>query len=803
MSDILSVYVWPFIAAVLSYILCLYVISRRRLVFDFDKNRFFKPVYAKLQGKKKEKDMSFILVLTAASLFAQEILILIIETIVRRLANTYLITAAPVSPVIYAAFALTFDAGLVYLVIGKNPKVTKALKKVMIAAPVFLILETLAFNLGSFSGNQEHKNIDLYASYYETADYLTAPEYSDKGIVLTGDASLIFDDLPDYTRVVNISFAREDVDNPLGLFAQIAMKDNNTGAAYGVADTKAFSGYRDVKLFIRPFERLYSTELYISGVTDPVTITSVTAFNTDPYHADSVRYVAALLLTAAVVFILEFKLSSVYFDSKKQSHVTALVLCVIFTVVSTFLVYKTDEFELIDYPFYDNTAVDDIYALKFDAMKKGLPYLDLPPEADLEGINNLYDYTERSAAEVYYRWDYAYRDGHYYCYFGSTPVLLFYYPLEMFTGKVPSYNLALGLSGTLAAAGITLAYIAISQRYTPRKKLLPYLLSVPVVCISSMLFYSLIYPMKYYLPALCALAGLGFAVFLGLTAVSEKNTRKSGVLFALSGICLAFCAGARPVTAMGAAVLLPAFMGVLADKKLTARDKLIKAAVFAGPVIFGIIKILSYNNFRFGDPFDFGENYQLTISNISSLKIDIDLLPVSVFYFFFQPYEMSATFPFFRMIAFPLNNYEIFRNIELNVGVMNIPFFLAGLLLVWGTMSRFKKGMPGKRLEYNAYVLVTIAISVIIAWFDFCRGGTAVRYTADFAGILAMMSAVALIRRLMMPSGRKALYGVIMAALVITPVLIIMSYLPVYNSNLQYIYPQLLERAEDFFLFWR
>jgi hypothetical protein len=373
----------------------------------------------------------------------------------------------------------------------------------------------------------------------------------------------------------------------------------------------------------------------------------------------------------------------------------------------------------------------------------------------------------------------------------------------MVTGKVPSYNLALAMSGTLAAAGVVMAYIAISQRYIQRKKLLPYLLSVPVVCVASMLFYNLIYPMKYYLPALCALAGLGFAIFFGLSAVSEKSKKKALAFYAVSGISLAFCAGARPVTAMGAAVLLPAFIGVLADKKQPSRERIIKAALFTAPVIIGIIRILSYNIFRFGSPFDFGENYQLTISNINSLHIDITLLPVSIFYFFFQPYSLSTTFPFFRMIGYPLNNYEISRNIELNVGVMNIPLFLAGLLLVWGTMSRFRKGLSGKRIEYNAYVITTVVISVVIAWFDFCRGGTAVRYAADFAGILAMMCAVALMRRLMVPSGRKALYGVIMASMIITPVLMLLSYVPVYNSNLQYIYPELCEKLEDFLLFWR
>ena len=805
MTDALPVYIWPFIAAVLSYILCLYVISKRRLDLGFDKSRFLSGILKRLNGDRKEKELTLLLILIALIMAGQEILFLVIQFIVKQFANTFLITELPVDPVIYAVFSFAYDACFVCLLLIRDSRAAKGMRKLLAVIPVLLLTETLLLNAGSFSAKQMYQTVNMPSSTCELGENLTIPYFSDDGILLEGDAALIFGGLPDYTRVINVEFDRGDVMNPLGLVVQVAMKDDNTGAVFGIADMEPASGYRDVQLSVRPYGSLNQIELYVSRVTDPVTITKITAFNANPYRADAVRFVLGLALFAAGILIFEFKLWRVWFDVRKKSHVAALALCVCLTVGSTFLLYKTDEFDLYDYPFADNTVVDDIFALKFDAMYKGLPYLDLPSEEGLESLNNIYDFTERTQAGVDYRWDFAYHDGHYYCYFGATPVLLFYYPLHLVTGKVPSYNLALGLAGTLAAAGIVLGYLAVARTYAPRKKLLPYLLSVPVVCVSSMMFYSLAYPMKYYLPSLCALAGLGFAIFFGFSGVSEKKDWKAAALFALSGVSLALCAGARPVTAMGAAVLLPAFIRVLADRKLTIGGKLTKAAAFAVPVMTGIILILSYNNFRFGNPFDFGEKYQLTVSNISSLSTNITLLPVALFYFFLQPYVFTGTFPYFGMTGVQINNYEIFRNIELNVGVLNIPFFLVGMLLVWGTLARVRKGVPSgkERIEYNAYALITLAMSVIIAWFDFSRGGTAVRYTADFAAILAMMAGVVLLRRLMVPSGRKELYGLIMAALIFTPVLIFLSYLPLYNSNIQFLYPELLERTEDLFLFWR
>ena len=77
MSDVLVVYVWPFAAAVLAYILCVYVISKRRSVFDYGRSRLCKAIASHLQGNRGEKDLSLILILVAMMLIGQEVLILI------------------------------------------------------------------------------------------------------------------------------------------------------------------------------------------------------------------------------------------------------------------------------------------------------------------------------------------------------------------------------------------------------------------------------------------------------------------------------------------------------------------------------------------------------------------------------------------------------------------------------------------------------------------------------------------------------------------------------------------------------
>lgn len=49
--------------------------------------------------------------------------------------------------------------------------------------------------------------------------------------------------------------------------------------------------------------------------------------------------------------------------------------------------------------------------------------LDAAPE--LAELDNVYDNSERNASGISYAWDRAYYNGHYYSYFGITPVLVF------------------------------------------------------------------------------------------------------------------------------------------------------------------------------------------------------------------------------------------------------------------------------------------------------------------------------------------------------------------------------------------
>ena len=79
------------------------------------------------------------------------------------------------------------------------------------------------------------------------------------------------------------------------------------------------------------------------------------------------------------------------------------------------------------------------YAMLAQAMAKGQLYLEEEPPQWLKDMDDPYDKGARDEAQKEtgepYLFDVAYHDGHYYVYFGVVPVLLFYLPFYLLTGR--------------------------------------------------------------------------------------------------------------------------------------------------------------------------------------------------------------------------------------------------------------------------------------------------------------------------------------------------------------------------------
>ncbi len=766
-----------------------------------------KPIWQiKWKDKTGETALSFLIIWTAALL--QFLFSMVCLFIVRRLANLPAEKAgSPVTPLFFAVGSIVSDLCILYLLRSRKRKGCKAAVIIAVLSYVLIAAELFLFNFNCFKADPHKvtiKGADLKPEFSHDADSEEGPlQFEEDGVLVKSDCALFVPDVPDDAYTLTVNFVPVE-DSRTGRFKiRLMLEDGNSMYEYRVSDVRKISGLQSTTLFFRPYGHIDSLMIAFEGLNRNVKISSVTVCDCNIYSAVFGRYLALLLVSALIVLIVCLRLYDIDYDSSKTIHALLLMMVFVITTGITYGLYFRKDMKLDKYPFEDNSQVVDIYQLAFDSAVKRLPYLDVPSSDTLLDLDSPYDAGERDSKGTQYRWDYAYKDGKYYCYFGKAPVYTLYYPIYLITHRVPNYSSAVAIYGTLSAVAVILAFLATVRLFVPKKNLLALLFMIPAVAATSFLYVNMAWSEKYYVACGSALCAIGFAVFFGFTAVKTKNTAKRIILFFLSGVSLAICAGSRPTVAICAAAMLPVFFGVLFDKKRKLVIRLSEAAVFLVPVITGIVLIFLNNLATFGSITDFGENYQLTISDVSSLKITPEMMPSAIYYNFLMPFTPMETFPFFEARGIITNTYEIYRNIEPSVGLLNIPFLLLGLIFAPGAFVRTKGRISKKEaVIYNSFITVCLITALFISWFDFSRGGVCIRYLSDFSWLLAILCGVILLRRIMKKSGRKTVYGIVLAASAITVLIVFFMVLSLDYCNLSKMYPQFLENCEDFFLFW-
>ena len=812
MTDTILIVVWPFASALLITIANILLAGTRAFgnphVSELKLPKFLRQIHWK--DKTGNTALSFLIIWTAALL--QFLFSMAGIFLIRKFACLPDRTAAsPVDHVFFAVADIVSDIFILYLLRSEKRRAAKPAVIIAILSYALLITELFVFNFNSFKKDSRiitMKGSGLVPEFESDADNEAGPvTYSGDSVTIKDECSFIVPSVPDDTYSVTVNFTPADNANNKKAYSRfncrLLIEDENSKFIYRTADKRRVSGERSVTMFMRPHGHIKSVMLSVEDLEKKVSISSVSFSNSNIYGASPVRYLILLAAASLITVIICQRFYEVDYDPSRKLHAVLLTAVFILTTGATYMLYMREDMKFDRYPFEDNSKVLDIYQLAFDSKMKKIPYLDVEAEPELEEIENPYDDSERDEKGFTYRWDYAYKDGYYYCYFGEAPIYTIYYPVYLITHCVPNYSAAAGILGTIAVAAVILAFLATVKMFVPKKNLLVLLLMIPGMAFAGLLYINMSFSEKYYIASNSAIAGIGFAVFFGLSAVMEKKTIARIIMFFISGVSLAVSAGSRPTVAICAAVLIPVFFGVLFDRSRKLSLRLSEAAAFLIPVIAGIALLLMHNYERFGNLMDFGENYQLTVSDISSLKVTPEMLPSAIFYYFLTPLDLIDTFPYFEARGIIANTYEVYRNIEPSTGLFSIPLILLGTVFLPGAFVR-AKGKTSKKdaVIFNSFLVLCVVTAVFVAWFDFSRGGVCLRYLSDIAWLLAIMSGVVLLRRIMKKSGRKTVYGLICIVLVLTFFTVFFIALAQSTSNMAKLYPTLLERCEDFFLFW-
>lgn len=156
------------------------------------------------------------------------------------------------------------------------------------------------------------------------------------------------------------------------------------------------------------------------------------------------------------------------------------------------------------------------------------------------------------------------------------------------------------------------------------------------------------------------------------------------------------------------------------------------------PVVLVAIGLMWYNAARFGSPFDFGANYNLTSNDMTRRGFSVGRTAPAVLTFLFGIPGVQAVFPYLTATKMQ-TNYMGLTITELFYGGA-----FACLPLLWGLASLplARRRLAAKR-DLRTFAVVVLAAMLVLAVLDCQMAGMLYRYQSDWLGPLLLAAALA------------------------------------------------------------
>ena len=329
-----------------------------------------------------------------------------------------------------------------------------------------------------------------------------------------------------------------------------------------------------------------------------------------------------LYLAAGALFLFAVRPGSALHSFTMERAGAAQALC---SAVVAAVVIAACVLPMGSLPYWngEDPAHRNQYELMTESVLNGrldIPYGD---EEGLLGLDNPYDPGERESSGVKRHWDHAFYNGHYYMYFGVVPVFLTFLPYRLLTGTALTTFHATQIFTAAAIAGMFTLFYLLAKRFFPKLSFSVYLaLSAAFSAMS--VWYATAEPALYCTAITAGIALEVWSLYWFIRAVWCEERENRQILFAGVGALLgALVFGCRPPIGLANLLVLPMLAEFLRQRKFTLRllGKLVLAAL---PYLLVGLALMAYNYARFDDPFEFGQAYQLTVTDQSNYALRLD-----------------------------------------------------------------------------------------------------------------------------------------------------------------------------------
>ncbi|WP_339561882.1 hypothetical protein [Bifidobacterium thermophilum] len=288
-----------------------------------------------------------------------------------------------------------------------------------------------------------------------------------------------------------------------------------------------------------------------------------------------------------------------------------------------------------------------------DAFLNGRTWLDVHVPDWLAAMDNPYDPQARGALGAASGdpslWDWAFYHGRYYCYFGPLPAIVLFAPFKALTGTDLSTAAACAILAIAACASLVFLVQTLWKRFwkgTPRWFAV---LACTAIVAASGLSYLVLVPWFYSIPILASLALAPAGIALWARSADDIGAAPHTGMVAAGSLLVALTITCRPtfiLTAVFGLILL--WPQIRSREMLAVRSRHAVQASLAAIAPFLVIGgvMMWYNAARFGNPFNFGANYNLTGFDMTQRHVSPQARLFSASLLLFAPMRFTRSFPF-------------------------------------------------------------------------------------------------------------------------------------------------------------
>lgn len=394
-----------------------------------------------------------------------------------------------------------------------------------------------------------------------------------------------------------------------------------------------------------------------------------------------------------------------------------------------------------------STGKTDIFVSLFDAFRKGRIDLDLAVDPKLLALANPWNPTERGRMNVSYYWDHAFYNGKYYSYYGPIPVLLISFPFYFLTGM--RYVLtAFGLEMIgMAILLPSFLFVLLEIFLLMQKKFdwVQYLFFAILGSITSMMILAftwkdgIYHEAVYHVPDIYGLAF--FDLFLAFVLHAYRKKRLRILPLAFAGLSFVFLVFSRPNLFLGLLIALPFLLGILREKEASIKNKVIEFLPMFLILLTGGILACLYNYARFDSILEFGQSYQLNITDQRHLTYSVEKILPTFFHFFCQGGNFYNAFPYISCTVqrYSFESTTLAPYVSSCYGLLGVPFFWLSLFAPFLFLKKAK----------NPEKIMGIIFPFFLFFFAFTtysKAGVCPRYLIEFFHLATLGSVFAFLQ---------------------------------------------------------